>query len=140
MGNSKWIPAALLFLLAIGCKQKATNGAPPGVASLEVKRNTVCNGNTICARAAFRLNRQVAKEDTKMIERMDKELIDCFTMASKGDTSMPVAVERVNYGVGDEIVYVMYFANNENDLSDKKIIYNDRFFGWKNQAFIIERN
>lgn len=75
-----------------------------------------------------------------MIERMDKELIDCFTMASKGDTSMPVAVERVNYGVGDEIVYVMYFANNENDLSDKKIIYNDRFFGWKNQAFIIERN
>jgi len=137
--HSKTVLFVVCFcVLAGGCKKNRSMEKEDS--KLVVKKNSVCTEGVVCARAEFWLNRQTP-DNNKMIERMDKELIDCFVMETKGDTVLPIAVERVNYGIADEMVYVLYFENKQGDhSSDKKIIYNDRFFGWKHKEFIIERN
>ncbi len=134
MMTKKTLFLVLAFSAGIGCKNR-NNATADQVPRLEVKKNSVCSAQIFCARAEFWIDPSAT--DKKITERMDKELKDCFTMRSGKDTLLPLAVERVNYGVKDELVYVLYFEQ-KTISNNNTIYYNDRFFGMNKLSFNVE--
>jgi hypothetical protein len=124
-----------LIAIGYGCSEKKKT--EPDETKLTLMKNGICNAGVICARAEFRLSHTM-QENKELQKRMDAEIKNCFSMTVHQDTIIPLAVEAVQDGMIDQVVYVLYFEDNKG--LDKKIIYKDRFFGWPVREFKIERN
>lgn len=133
INSVRTLVCSLAFCVGVSCgpKGKKEDTVRP---ALRVKQNTLCNEGMVCARAEFSLSESL--KDAKLPERMDKELPGCFYMLQGKDTTAPIAVERVNQGVADQLMYVIYFEKQ--GTGPNRIYYNDRFFGWKQLSFDIE--
>jgi len=129
-----WLLAIGILVMSCGSRDKKKMADEN---TLVVERNAICNDGVVCAKAVFRLDNKTRDND-ELKKRMNAELKECFVLQSRRDTIIAMAVEPVQYGMKDELVFLLYFQDTA--ATNKKIIYKDRFFGWPAKEFNLERN